>query len=413
VEQRKPIEALATEVIEKLEQLNYAHNTICGFRTSFNRICAFARERDELYFSEEFGKEYLREKCCCITDYFLKTFPPKAKQAIRSIRLLGDYQLHGVIIRRIVKRKGYVKPPQFEEALTAYEKECENNEYSRRGMRTRLQRLFFFVDYLSLCKVIDVSEITPKIISDYVITICPKHEKSIAAILTTLRVFLRFLYLNGYTEKDLSLSVPKQNRYYYPSIPSTWEPAEVKRMLDTIDQGSPVGKRDYAILLLVANLGIRAGDIKALKLSDLDWTAKTITITQEKTKVEVTYPILHNVGWALIDYLQNARPVCESPYLFVRLHAPYEAFGENANLHNIITKYTRLAGITVPHGKRHGLHSLRHSLASTLLEQGTSLAVISEILGHVDSKSTSVYLHTDLNGLKACALDPEEVFQNA
>jgi len=413
VEQRKPIEALATEIIEKLEQLNYAHNTICGFRTSFNRICAFARERDELYFSEEFGKEYLREKCCCITDYFLKTFPPKAKQAIRSIRLLGDYQLHGVIIRRIVKRKGYVKPPQFEEALTAYEKECENNEYSRRGMRTRLQRLFFFVDYLSLCKVIDVSEITPKIISDYVITICPKHEKSIAAILTTLRVFLRFLYLNGYTEKNLSLSVPKQNRYYYPSIPSTWEPAEVKRMLDTIDQGSPVGKRDYAILLLVANLGIRAGDIKALKLSDLDWTAKTITITQEKTKVEVTYPILHSVGWALIDYLQNARPVCESPYLFVRLHAPYEAFGENANLHNIITKYTRLAGITVPHGKRHGLHSLRHSLASTLLEQGTSLAVISEILGHVDSKSTSVYLHTDLNGLKACALDPEEVFQNA
>lgn len=413
MEQRKPIEALATEVIEKLEQLNYAHNTICGFRTSFNRICAFARERDELYFSEEFGKEYLREKCCCITDYFLKTFPPKAKQAIRSIRLLGDYQLHGVIIRRIVKRKGYVKPPQFEEALTAYEKECENNEYSRRGMRTRLQRLFFFVDYLSLCKVIDVSEITPKIISDYVITICPKHEKSIAAILTTLRVFLRFLYLNRYTEKNLSLSVPKQNRYYYPSIPSTWEPAEVKRMLDTIDQGSPVGKRDYAILLLVANLGIRAGDIKALKLSDLDWTAKTITITQEKTKVEVTYPILHNVGWALIDYLQNARPVCESPYLFVRLHAPYEAFGENANLHNIITKYTRLAGITVPHGKRHGLHSLRHSLASTLLEQGTSLAVISEILGHVDSKSTSVYLHTDLNGLKACALDPEEVFQNA
>ena len=413
MEQRKPIEALAAEVIEKLEQLNYAHNTVCGFRTSFNRICAFGRERDELYFSEEFGKEYLREKCCCITDYFLKTFPPKAKQAIRSIRLLGDYQLHGVIIRRIVKRKGYVKPPQFEEALTAYEKECENNEYSRRGMRTRLQRLFFFVDYLSLCKVIDVSEITPKIISDYVITICPKHEKSIAAILTTLRVFLRFLYLNRYTEKNLSLSVPKQNRYYYPSIPSTWEPAEVKRMLDTIDQGSPVGKRDYAILLLVANLGIRAGDIKALKLSDLDWTAKTITITQEKTKVEVTYPILHNVGWALIDYLQNARPVCESPYLFVRLHAPYEAFGENANLHNIITKYTRLAGITVPHGKRHGLHSLRHSLASTLLEQGTSLAVISEILGHVDSKSTSVYLHTDLNGLKACALDPEEVFQNA
>ena len=77
MEQRKPIEALGAEVIEKLEQLNYAHNTVCGFRTSFNRICALARERDELYFSEEFGKEYLREKSCCITDLNLETFPPK------------------------------------------------------------------------------------------------------------------------------------------------------------------------------------------------------------------------------------------------------------------------------------------------------------------------------------------------
>lgn len=413
MERRKPIEALAAEVIEKLKQLNYAYHTICGYRASFNRICAFARDKDELYFSEEFGKEYLRQKYSCTVDYYLEAFPQKAKPAIRSIRLLGDYQLHGVILRRIVKRKGYIKPPQFEEVLTAYEKECENNEYSRRGMRTRLQRLFFFVDYLSLRKVMDVSEITPEIISNYVISICPHHEKSISAILTTLRVFLRFLYLNGYTEKDLSLSVPKQKRYYYPAVPSTWDPAEVKRMLDAIDRGSPLGKRDYAILLLVAKLGIRAGDIKALKLSDLNWATKIITITQEKTNIEVTYPILHDVGWALIDYLQNARPVCASPYLFVRLHAPFEAFGENANLHNIITKYTRLAGITVPHGKRHGLHSLRHSLASTLLEQGASLAVISEILGHVDSKSTSVYLHTDLNGLKACALDPEEVLQNA
>ena len=413
METRKPIEVLAAEVIEELKQLNYAYNTICGLRASFKRIYAFAQNRGELYFSENLGKEYLREKYSCTIDYYLESFPPKAKQAIRSIRLLGDYQLHGVIVRRIVKRKGYVKPPQFEEVLTAYEKECENNQYSMHGMRTRLQRLFFFVDYLSLRRVTDVGEITPEIISDYVVTICPKHEKSIASILTTLRVFLRFLYLNGYTNKDLSLSVPKQKKYNYPAVPSTCDPAEVKRILDAIDRGSPRGKRDYAILILVAKLGIRAGDIKALKLSDLNWADKTITITQEKTKGKVTYPVLHDVGWALIDYLQNARPVCDVPYLFVRLHAPFQAFGENANLHNIITKYTRLAGISVPRGKRHGLHSLRHSLASTLLEQGASLAVISDILGHVDSKSTSVYLHTDLNGLKVCALDPEEVFLNA
>lgn len=413
METRKPIEVLAAEVIEELKQLNYAYNTVCGIRASFNRVCAFARDRDERYFSEELGHEYLREKYGCTTNYYLGPFPRNAKPAIRSIRLLGDYQLHGVVIRRIIKRKGYVKPPQFEEMLTAYEQECKMNEYSLRGMRTRLQRLFFFIDYLALRKVMDARDITPGIISDYVISVSPKHEKSIASILTTLRVFLRFLYLHKYTEMDLSLAVPKPTRYRYPAIPSAWGPTEVKRLLDVVDRGSPRGKRDYAILLLVAKLGIRVGDIKALKLSDLNWETKTITIVQEKTKVQATYPILHDVGWALIDYVQHARPICESPYIFVRLNAPFEAFSEDANLHNVITRYIRLAGITVPRGKRHGLHSLRHSLASALLEQGAPLAVISEILGHVDSRSTTVYLHTDLKGLKSCALDPEEVFRNA
>ncbi|NQT23386.1 MAG: tyrosine-type recombinase/integrase, partial [Candidatus Omnitrophica bacterium] len=93
-------------------------------------------------------------------------------------------------------------------------------------------------------------------------------------------------------------------------------------------------------------------------------------------------------------------------------NAPYEAFAENANLHNIISKYTRLAGIKIPKGARHGLHSLRHTLASTLLEQKTPLPVISAILGHLDSKSTNVYLQIGIDGLRQCALDPEEVFNH-
>lgn len=96
----------------------------------------------------------------------------------------------------------------------------------------------------------------------------------------------------------------------------------------------------------------------------------------------------------------------------MRLQAPYEAFGKDANLYNIITKYTREANITIPKENRHGLHSLRHALASTLLAQGTPLPVITEILGHMDSKSTAVYLRTDMKGLKRCALGPEEVSTN-
>ncbi len=413
METKLTINELVDKVLAELERLNYSHNSLCGFRCFYKRVIAFAKEKEELYFSEELGSAFLKERYNCTVNYYTEAMPKSHRGPIRRIRILGDYQLHGVIVRRIVKKPGYVKPPQFEKELTAYEKECENNDYSKRGLRTRIQRLFFFIDYLDARGVQKVNDITSEMISDYVKTIYAHHEKSIASILTTLRVFLRFLYFNHFTDKDLSLKVPKQSKYYYPPVPSVWNKEDVMHMLESIDRGNPTGKRDYAILLLVTRLGIRAGDITSLKLSDLNWQSKTIEIRQNKTKNTVTYPILNDIGWALIEYLKNARPISESPFLFIRMNAPYEAFGKDANLHNIITKYTRLAGIHVPKGKKHGLHSLRHTLASSLLEQGTPLPVISEILGHFNSKSIGVYLHTGIEGLRSCAIDPEEVFKNA
>ncbi len=413
METKLTINELVDKVLAELERLNYSHNSLCGFRCFYKRVIAFAKEKEELYFSEELGSAFLKERYNCTVNYYTEAMPKSYKEPIRRIRILGDYQLHGVIIRRIVKKPGYVKPPQFEKELTAYEKECENNDYSKRGLRTRMQRLFFFIDYLDARGVQKVNDITSEMISDYAKTIYAHHEKSISSILTTLRVFLRFLYFNQYTDEDLSLKVPQQSKYYYPPVPSVWNKEDVMHMLESIDRGNPTGKRDYAILLLVTRLGIRAGDITSLKLSDLNWQSKTIEIRQNKTKNTVTYPILNDIGWALIEYLKNARPISESPFLFIRMNAPYEAFGKDANLHNIITKYTRLAGIHVPKGKKHGLHSLRHTLASSLLEQGTPLPVISEILGHFNSKSIGVYLHTGIEGLRSCAIDPEEVFKNA
>lgn len=412
METKLPIEELVAEVLLELERLNYSFNSLCGFRGFYKRFIAFADEKESLYFSEELGRDFLKEKYNCTVNYYTETMPKGFKGPIRRIRVLGDYQLHGVIIRRIVKKPGYINPPQFEKELAAYEKECVNNEYSKRGLRTRVQRLFFFIDYLDGRGVQNSMDITPKMISDYVKVIYPHHEKSISSILTTLRVYLRFLYLNQYTDEDLSIKVPKQSKYYYQQVPSVWNKEDVIRMLESIDRGNPTGKRDYAILLLVSKLGIRAGDIKSLELSDIDWQSKTIKIRQNKTKNTVSYPILNDIGWALIDYLKNGRPISNVPFVFIRMNAPYEAFGKDANLYNIITKYTRLSGITVQNGKRHGLHSLRHTLASSLLEQGTPLPIISEILGHINSKSTGVYLHTGMEGLRACAIDPEEVFKD-
>jgi len=183
-------------------------------------------------------------------------------------------------------------------------------------------------------------------------------------------------------------------------------------MLQSVDRGNPAEKRDYAILLLVARLGIRTGDIRTLKLRDLNWNTKTIEIQQNKTGSHVSYPILDDIGWSLIDYLKNSRPNTDSQFVFLSLNTPHDPFGDNSNFSRLVTKYRRRAGIKIPQGAKCGMHSLRHTLASTLLAQGTSLPVISAILGHLNSKSTTIYLQIGIDGLKKCALDPEEVFNH-
>lgn len=410
METKPTIEELVKKILSELERVGYSSSYLSGFKAFCKRIIVFALSKNEKYFSISLGADFLREKCDCPTNVLTEKMSVKQRNFIRKIRILEDYQLNRAISRRATG-PGYIKPQQFEKVLSAYEAECQKRGYSRRGLPGRMQRLSFFIDFLDSRDIQDVKQITPLILSDYIKTIFVNHEKVMLAIMTTLRMFLKFLYISQQTEKDLSLNLPKLKKYYSPAIPSAWTTEDIKKMLQCIDRGSPAGKRDYGILLLVVRLGIRAGDTRDLKLHDLNWNTKQIEIQQGKTGRHITYPILDDIGDALIDYLKSGRPLTDCPFLFVRACAPHEAFAGGGSLYHIITKYTRLAGIPIVSGPKHGLHSLRHKLANTLLEKETPIPVISAILGHLSSKSTNIYLHADIEGLKQCALDPDEVFK--
>jgi integrase len=179
-------------------------------------------------------------------------------------------------------------------------------------------------------------------------------------------------------------------------------------LIGAIDRGNPKGKRDYAIILLACVLGLRVTDIKNLTFGCFHWEAKKLIFTQSKTRGTVTLPIPSEVGWAVIDYLKYGRPKVDSPIVFVRHLAPFLPFSERDHLHQLIRGYMRIAHL--PTLKKHrGMHSLRHTAASRMLEHGTPLAVISDILGHTDTDSTAVYLKVDINKLKECCLDTPEV----
>jgi len=151
-------------------------------------------------------------------------------------------------------------------------------------------------------------------------------------------------------------------------------------------------------------------DIRGLKLNNLNWSRKTISLTMQKTKQPLKLPLLDDTGWAIIDYLKNGRPETRCDAVFVRHRAPYDSFGENESFYRELHRYMIKAGLKIPLDIHCGLHSLRSTLARNMLEARVPLPVISEVLGHQSINTTSIYLKIDLDGLKRCALDPEEVF---
>jgi integrase len=181
----------------------------------------------------------------------------------------------------------------------------------------------------------------------------------------------------------------------------------VARIVEAIDRDNPCGKRDYAIILLITRLGLRGVDVRRLEFADFDWPGSRLLVRQAKTGHPVQLPLLKEVGWAVIDYIRHGRPDCDCPQVFVRHLAPFGPFSDQDHLHQILVKHARVAHVSVSEKRRHGMHSLRHTLATRLMEGGTPVEQIADILGHQSVKSVGVYLKSSLGLLSRCALDPD------
>jgi len=404
------IEELAASVLRELEKLHYQPGTIQLYRSFYKRLAAFAKSVGEERYSEDLGQRYMRDrygpvcgKCDESSGRDMLSFP------MRCLRVIGDYRLHGVILRRKKTKDPYDGSPEFKRLLAEYEEDRIRKGLSFFGRRGQSYLIRTFLEYLDGIGVDSPSSLTPRHLADYVRTTAGLHPKSTGSALTAVRAFLRFLHLEGHTERDLSADLPAVRNTYRPRIPRSWNPEDVRRLLESVDRGNPAGKRDYAMLLMLARLGMRMRDLCELRLADLKWDEQLIEIAQSKTGRGIRYPLLEDVGWAVVDYLKNGRPPTDSPCLFVRHNAPVQGF---ANPESIMAKHIRRAGIRLPRGASHGMHSLRHTLAGVLLEQDTPLPVISEILGHASTFSTGVYLGIDLENLRRCALDPDGVFHD-
>lgn len=370
--------------------------------TPWSRLKDYARTESVVYFSTEFGVKFLKEK------YNIEIFGVAENSYKRGIRraitILSDYQNHGIIFKRQSSRE-HVWGEGFHEFCENFMNDVAYNRLSKGTIRQYRGYLEKLTLYLANNGITDVSEIRSHHIDSYITTYKGYAKSTISYACYITKTFFEYLFNNDLISVNLSSSIPIVRVNQRSNLPSVFTNEEIERLLNSVDRGNPQGKRDYAILVLAIRYGFRVGDITSLKLNDLNFINKTITFEQSKTGNIITVDMIESVGWALIDYLKNARPITDSINVFVRLVAPYDAFVESNNLTSIIQKYLTRADIKREKGRHYGMHTIRHTLASHLLEQGTPIHVISEVLGHQELETTMCYAKIDLPMLELCALE--------
>jgi integrase/recombinase XerD len=216
------------------------------------------------------------------------------------------------------------------------------------------------------------------------------------ATVTALRSLLRFLHAAGHVPEPLAAAVPSVARWKLATLPADVSPDHVAAVLASCDRRSASGRRDYAILMLLSRLGLRAGEAAAIELGDIDWQAGHITVRGKGRRTE-TLPLPADVGQALADYVQHGRPRCAGRPLLVLLRAPYTGLARTHVLAAVHHACAR-AGLV-----KFGAHRLRHAVACDLLRNGASLAEIGQLLRHRDERSTAIYAKVDLEALRALA----------
>jgi len=249
-------------------------------------------------------------------------------------------------------------------------------------------------------KALRLQDVRPRDLHRFVLREARRVSRTHAGTtVTTLRSFVRFLHQRGAIDMDLAAALPAVAQWRWAHLPKALPPEHIERLLRSCDRRTPAGVRDYAILLLLARLGLRGGEVRALTLDDVDWERGEVLVRGKGPRHE-RLPLPTDVGTALVHYLEHARPACATRHVFVRLHAPRHGLRLSA-VCCVVRRALHRAGLN-PAFK--GAHLLRHSLATHLLRRGASLDEIGYLLRHRQPTTTQIYAKVDLDALRRIAL---------
>lgn len=392
---------LLCKVQDFVSEQNYSKGTWYVYHAAMNYMRRFYERKGCINYSPDTSWECVLERRCqyeageIAYDTFLYVW--------KVSEMLEDCHTKGVVTRRRSSKWVAEKTPfPFFEVAEAYERYRLDKGCSISTVRGERSEIRHFLAYMQETGCRDLSQIRRQDVTVYIISVSPKRASGMSDCLTRLRAFFRYLIENGIIHEAM-LATLQLKTAIHKKVHAGFTVEESDLIIQAVDRDTPVGKRDYAMLLLARHTGLRAVDVIHLKLQNIDWHKNEIRIVQHKTRRPLILPLENIVGNAIADYILNARPQSDSQYLFLRTRAPYEPLG-NGNGTVIVRKYAQKAGVNLPVGGQKGFHSFRRSIGVNMLSANVPLATISEVLGHSSSDSTKPYLSLADDSLRMCAM---------
>ncbi|CAE6856847.1 site-specific integrase [Paraburkholderia aspalathi] len=317
-----------------------------------------------------------------------------------ALRHLIDFLDHEGLIagQKIPERR----PTPVERYVQAYEEYLRDARALARA--TIVNYLPFIRDFLKACfgdGRIRISRLRAVDVVRFVQQEASRLRPKRAKLMTTaLRSFLRYARYRGNITLDLAAAVPSVANWSMSSIPRSIPTEQIRQLLSSIDRHSATGRRDYAILLLLARLGLRAGEVTFLELDDIDWGAGQLSV-HGKSGQRSALPVPADVGKAIAEYLRHGRPLSPCRRVFLRARAPIAGFRGSIAVSSVVRRCIQRAGVSSP---TTGAHQFRHALATEMLRHGASLGEIGELLGHHHPDTTTIYAKVDIKALRKLAV---------
>lgn len=312
----------------------------------------------------------------------------RALDSFSQTGMIPGTSMSGSLVRQSLSQGSNVALHCFMEHLDELEYKAKPKKYSNNTVHSFLYRC-------------PIETMNSEQILNYLLSMGSKAKATAKSEQKVIKRFLLFIWQNGLTDQDFGQLIVSIKKRKNTEIPSVYEPKEVMLLINYLKSYGKSCLRNYAIAVLIAVYGYRACDIVKLKLSNIDWDNNRIRIIQDKTSVALDHKLTDFCGNVLADYLLNERPSTTSNLVFIKTNG--EPLSSTA-ISSIIFYGFIHSGINI-NGRKHGSHSLRHSLVSNMLVQGTNLLDISHILGHTSIESTMIYTKVDIPHLRMCELE--------